>query len=43
MYDRFSDILATILDKLITVIGVGCILILPLFAEKILEVVQCFF
>ena len=43
MYNRFEYIIALILDKLITVIGVSCILILPFFAEKILEVIQCFF
>lgn len=37
MYDRFSDIIAIILDKLITVIGVGCVLILPFFVEKLVD------
>lgn len=37
MYNRFSDIIAIILDKLITVIGVGSVLILPFFAETIID------
>ena len=37
MHNRFEDILGAILDKLITVIGVSCILILPFFAEKIVD------
>lgn len=37
MYNRFSDLLAAIFDKLITVIGFSCIFILPFFAEKIVN------
>lgn len=37
MYNRFSDLFAAILDKLLTVIGFSCIFILPFFAEKIIN------
>lgn len=37
MYNRFSDLIAAILDKLISVIGFSCIFILPFFAEKIVN------
>jgi hypothetical protein len=37
MIDRILDIIAAILDKLISVIGFSCIFILPFFAEKIVN------